>query len=86
MKNTNIVDYMMILTGSIYSLANIEHILGIIILVIQLAWIIIKLGYKVYTKIKKGGDIAELEGDVKDTIDNLEDIKNSINTEDKKNE
>ena len=82
MKHNDIIDYTMILTGSIYSLANIEHILGIVILSIQLIWIISKLVYKVIEKIKKREPLEDLDEDVKDTIEDLTDIYEDLRGED----
>ena len=53
MKNENIVDTVMITTGSLYSLTNIEHILGIILLVFQIIWISVKLFFKLKKHIRK---------------------------------
>lgn len=51
------VDTFLLTVGSLYSLANIEHILGIIILVIQLVWIVAKLVIKIVNAIKHGEPI-----------------------------
>lgn len=51
MKIHDTVDVCLLSIGSIYSLANIEQILGIIILFIQIAWLCVKIGCKIYNKI-----------------------------------
>ena len=88
MNNTeNIIDGCLLTVGTVTGLANIEHILGIIILVIQLAWIITKLVVKIVKAIKSDVPLEELDDDVgsvvgqlsvfKDTLDNSEvDVEN----------
>lgn len=78
MKTDRIIDWVLIASGSIYSLANIEHILGIAILTIQLAWIIAKLTVKIVNAIKNGQNLDDLDDDVSDTIDTIGDIKDII--------
>lgn len=71
----NTIDVAMLSVGSIYSLANIEHILGIIILVIQISWILCKFISKIVTCIKNKTNINELEDDVNDVVDTLTTLK-----------
>lgn len=84
MGNTEkIIDTCLLTTGSIYSLANIEHILGIIILIIQLLWIMIKLVVKIVNTIKKKESLNLLDDDFSSAIGSLSDIMTSLNSDDK---
>lgn len=78
MKVTDTIDTCLITVGSIYSLANIEHILGIIILCIQLAWIISKFVVKLYNKIKNKEPLEDLNDDVNNIIGSIEDIRDAL--------
>ena len=80
-KAESIVDVCLLTAGSAYSLANIEHILGITILVIQLGWLLTKLGVKIYNHIKKGKDLEALNDDVGSVVVTIEDFIESIKTE-----
>lgn len=83
MKDTNVFDYALIAVGTWYSVANIEQILGIVLFIIQIGWILIKLGYSIYTVIKENGDLNEVEDEVNDV---KEFIENIIEKEDEPNE
>ena len=86
-KATDIVDCTLLSVGTLYSLENIEHILGVIILVIQLAWLCTKLGVAIYKKIKSGGNLSELDGDVGQITGTLGDIIDAVdNLDDKEDE
>ena len=74
MKNTGVVDYAMIAVGTLYSLANIEQILGIVLLIIQLLWIITKFVYKIYTAIKKEENLDDYDDEYDELIGNIEDL------------
>ena len=77
----------MIAAGTIYSIDNIEQILGLIVLFVQLIWLLIKLGFKVYTSIKnkktdltEGDDyISDFKGEVEDFIN-----KDGVNNNDER--
>lgn len=82
MKNVeNVVDVAMLTVGSTYSLANIEHILGVIILIIQLTWILTKLIVKIVNTAKSNGSLDALDKNVDDVIEKLEDIKENIDSD-----
>ena len=81
MKVTNTVDCCLIAIGSFYSLANVEQMLGIIILAIQLIWIITKLTVKIVNTIKNKEPIDNINNDVKEAIDILDNFKDSISKE-----
>ena len=55
------VDFLLMATGFTYSLANIEQVLGIIILIIQIIWFLLKIFVKVKDMTKDG--ITEEEVD-----------------------
>ena len=51
-------------------------------MIIQIGWILIKLGYSIYTVIKENGDLTEVEDEVNDV---KEFIENVIEKEDESN-
>lgn len=63
MNNTLIsyIDYGLLTIGVTWGLDNVESALGVIILVIQLIWLLIKLGAKIYAYFK--GTLTEEEVD-----------------------
>lgn len=76
-KITNVIDDVLIATGITISLADIHQILSIIILILNVAWILTKLGIKIYQKVKqkKYGEIAE---DIQTAKDELTEVDNSL--------
>lgn len=86
----NIVDYSLIAMGTSLSIANIESVLGIVMLSIQGLWLAIKLIVKVIDYIKKKKNLAELDGEVEDLVDFVGDIakpkENEVKDGDKTNE
>ena len=81
LKSTAPIDYLLLAVGSVYSFANIEEVLGIIILAIQLTWIVSKLVFKIVEAIKNNKIPHDIGDDVKDTIDAIEDIRDALNPE-----
>ena len=85
-KVSNAVDYTLIALGTSLSLANIQTILGIIMLCIQLAWLAVKLIVKIVDTIKKRGNLGQLDGDVKELVDRIGELQEQLhekeNTED----
>ena len=84
MKNvTNVIDYVLIGSGVCISLIDIQQWLSIIILVLDVIWILGKLGFKIYTAIKekKYGDAVQ---SVKDASDELKEIEQRIPKEEPK--
>lgn len=77
-KTTDIVDYGLLAVGSWWSLANIEHILGIIILVIQLVWLITKLIVKIIHTIKEKKALDVHDNDVNAVIDIISDMQDTL--------
>lgn len=74
----NAIDVCLITTGSVYSLANIESVLGIAILIIQLVWIVCKLTAKIINIIKTK-KYNELDETIKEAVDSLETAKSVKN-------
>lgn len=84
MRNAErIVDSVVLSVSGAYSLANIEHILGIIILSIEIAWIAVKLIIKIVTAIKNKQDLSIFDGDVSSLIGSIGDIADKVNSDDK---
>ena len=74
-ETEKVVDVCLLTVGTATGLANIEHILGIIILVIQLAWLLTKLLVKIVIAIKHNENLDNLDDDVGSVISHLETIK-----------
>lgn len=53
------VDYVFISISTFYSLNNLEHTLGIILLCLQIIWLVVKFAFKIYRYFK--GDITSSE-------------------------
>lgn len=70
----NVVDYSLIAVGSVISFANIETILGIVLLIIQISWLLTKLIYKIVITIKQKGNLDELDKEVTDITEVIETI------------
>ena len=74
MKHINVLEDVLIAGGVAISLPMIESILGIIILSVQVCLILWKAGKKIYKAIKKK-KYDEIENTLKETQDQLEDLK-----------
>ena len=82
MKVDNAVDTVMLLTGSIYSIVNIQEVLGIVILILQAVWLLSKLvlsAVRYYKGEISSEDILEDLEDFKDEIDNIQGDKDDSN-------
>lgn len=77
MKGSSIVDNVLIAIGLIYAISDIESILGIIILVIQIIWILVKAIIKIYHSIKDK-NISGVKDSIKDLHDDLTDIQDQL--------
>lgn len=73
-NKTTFVDSLLMVTGFTYSLANIEQILGIIILVIQIIWFAIKAYIYIANILKDGITVEELEK----AADDLQDLGEEV--------
>lgn len=83
MKFDKFIDIGLLSIGTTYSIANIEQVLGVIILFVQLIWLLTKIIIKVYNNIKnkKTNIITKEECDSVDVV-----IDNIINKLEDKNE
>lgn len=79
-ETEKVVDVCLLTVGTVTGLANIEHILGIIILIIQLAWLLTKLVVKIFYTIKHNESLDILNDDVGSVIGSLKDIKDTLNS------
>lgn len=79
-ETEKVVDVCLLTVGTATGLANIEHILGIIILVIQLAWLITKLVVKIVNTVKNKENLDTLDDDVGSVIGQMEIFKDSLNS------
>ena len=73
-----VTDTVLMATGTIFGIANIEHILGVILLIIQIAWLMTKLIVASYKSIKEGEPLDEHDEEVDEFIDTLNGIKNDL--------
>lgn len=73
----NIIESVLMTCGIVVSLADIQQILSIIILVLDVCWILFRCGYGIYQKIKTNR-IEEIGDDIKTAHDELTSIKDSI--------
>ena len=76
MKETvKFVDTFLLTTGIFYSLANIEQILGIIILIVQIMWFAVKIFYKIKDHLADGHlseeEYQDVNNDIKDFNDEV---------------
>lgn len=86
LNETRVVDSCLLMVGTAYSLANIENILGVFILIIQATWITVKLIVKIVNAIKNKRLPKDIDNDVGSVINIVEDIKEAISEKDKNNE
>ena len=82
MKSYNIIEDVLIAVGIGVSLVDIQQILSIIILCFNVIWIMVKVVLKIveHYKAKNYNAIAD---DVKQSIDELEDLKNKVDSKNK---
>ena len=85
MKLETMIDTFMTTIGLTYGLAQIHEILGIVILVLNIGWMLTRLGYNIYIKVKNK-DFKGIEEDVNKTLDDLSSIKDSIEQKEKEKE
>lgn len=85
MKIETMIDTFLTTIGLTYGLAQIHEILGIVILVLNICWMIGRLAYNVYIKVKNK-DFKGIEEDVNKTLDDLTSIKDSIEQKEKEKE
>ena len=74
MKHINVLEDVLIIGGVTISVTMIQSILGIIILSCQIVLILFKAGKKIYDLVK-AKKYDEIENTLKETQDQLEDLK-----------
>lgn len=77
-RATDVIDYGLLFVGSWWSLSNIEHILGIVILAIQLAWLLTKLIVKIVKTIRSNKNLDNHNEDIEAVVDILEEVQEVI--------
>lgn len=73
------VDTLLLTMGTAYSLANIEQVLGIIILVLQIGWILTKLTLKVIHKVRNKEPLNDIGKTFTEAIEDVTTIKEKFN-------
>lgn len=76
-KANNIVDSVLIALGVTFGLNEIESLLGIIILSVQILWIFVKVGIKIYHNIKDKNTSGVVDN-IKDLHDELVDLQEDL--------
>lgn len=80
MNGYKIVDNILITIGLAFAISDIESILGIIILIVQLVWILVKAIIRIYHAVKEKNE-KEVTDSLKDLSDDLTDLKNNLPNE-----
>lgn len=62
------IEYVMIAVGMTFSIANIEEILGLVMLIIQAVWLITKLIVKIRSYIVNKKNLDELDPEVDELL------------------
>lgn len=76
-KVSNTIDTMLITIGAMIGLSDIESLLGIIILCVQIVWIFVKIGIRIYDNVKNK-NMNGVVDDIKDLHDELNNLKDDI--------
>lgn len=84
MRVEHTIDACMLTMGGIWSLANLEHILGIVLLVIQILWLSVKCIVKIYNNIKAKKN-PNVENEAKTIFENIKILINKIVNREKDN-
>lgn len=70
MNDNNVkIDTLLMTLSGVYSITNIEHILGIVLMVIDIIWILFKAILKIYSVIKKRS--VNIDHNIIDVMENL---------------
>ena len=83
-KTVDFIDYTLIVLGTSISIANLQELLGVILLVIQIIWLLIKLIVKIATTIKNKGNLNDLDDDVSELTNTIGNVITKINNKDSK--
>lgn len=81
MDKVSTTENLMLFAGTSVGIANIETILGWIILFVQVVWLIIKLIVKIKTTLDMCVPIDELDDEVDEIVDAISDAKESMKNE-----
>ena len=73
-KTIQTIDYSVDVASGTYGLANIQTILGIVLLVLSIASILFKMGFSIYTHIKNK-QYAEIQKDLDQAKEEIEKLK-----------
>ena len=77
MKVYNVIEDVLIATGIAISLTDIQQVLSIIILCMNVVWILVKVGIKIYQHYKEK-NIQAIVDDIKTGADELEKLNNQV--------
>ena len=80
-KVSRIIDVCMLSAGVSYSLANIQTILGVVMLSIQIAWLATKFIIKLVNKIRAKENLDDLDNEIDTIIDTIKDVKDDLTKE-----
>lgn len=73
MNKIEAIEYSVDAMGSVYGLANIETILGIVVLILSIFNVLFNMVYKIITSIKKR-KYGEIKGIVDNSIEKINDV------------
>lgn len=79
-KSIQMIDYSVDVASGSYGLANIQTILGIVLLVLSIASILFKMGFSIYTHIKNK-QYAEIQKDLDIAKEEIEKLKDGEKNE-----
>ena len=85
MNGSKIVDNVLIVCGLTVALADIQSVLGIIILITQILWILAKAIIRIYHAVKEKNE-KEVTDSLKDLSDDLTGLKNTLPEQSKEGE
>ena len=85
MNGSKIVDNVLIVCGLTVALADIQSVLGIVILSVQILWILAKAIVRIYHAIKEKNE-KEVADSLKDLSDDLTGLKNTLPKQSKEGE
>ena len=83
-KSVDCIDYTLIVLGTSVSIANIQELSGVMLLVIQIIRLLIKLIVKIATTIKNKGNLNDLDDDVNELASTIGNVVTKINNKDSK--
>ena len=79
----NVIENCLIGLGITVSLVDIQSVLSIILLVVDVIWIMWKVGFQIYKHVKSG-QYEEIENDIKIAHDELDKLTNKEDSNGKK--